>query len=143
MKTYSAKPSDVTRTWYIIDATGVPIGRLATRIATMLTGKAKPMFTHHIDCGDYVVVVNAAQVAATGKKLQDKIYYRHSNYPGGLKEINLADQLAKDPTAVIIHAVRGMITDNKLRPGRLERLKVYAGAEHPHDPQKPQKVSIS
>ena len=142
MKTYSAKPSDVTRTWYVIDAAEAPLGRLATRIATLLTGKEKPQFTQHIDCGDYVIVVNSDKLVATGSKLDKKVYYSHSNYPGGLKEITLKDQIAKDSTKVIEHAVRGMLPVNKLRDGRLARLKIYAGSEHTHDPQKPVVISL-
>lgn len=142
MKTYSAKPNDVTRKWYVIDASEAPLGRLSTRVATLLTGKEKPQFTQHIDCGDYVVVINAAKLVVTGDKLNKKIYYRHSNYPGGLKETKLSDKLAKDPASVIETAVRGMLPVNKLRPERLKRLKVYSGSEHNHDPQKPEVISL-
>jgi large subunit ribosomal protein L13 len=137
MKTYSAKPADVVRTWYVIDASEAPVGRLATVIAALLTGKGKPMFTRHIDTGDYVVVINSDQLKVTGKKLDDKIYYKHSNYPGGLKETSLKDQIAKDSTKVIEHAVRGMLPVNKLRAERLARLKIYKGPEHNHEAQKP------
>lgn len=142
MKTYSAKPSEVVRSWYVIDASEAPLGRVATKIATLLTGKTKPMFTHHIDCGDYVVVINAANLVVTGNKLEKKMYYRHSNYPGGLTETTLAEKMASDPTKVIFQAVRGMLPVNKLRPGRLERLKIYAGAEHNHEAQKPELLSV-
>lgn len=142
MKTYSAKPSDVIRKWYVIDASEAPLGRVSTKIATLLTGKEKPQFTHHIDCGDYVVVINASKLVATGNKMTKKVYYRHSNYPGGLKETILGDMLLKDPEAVIVHAVRGMLPVNKLRDERLKRLKVYAGNEHAHDPQKPELISV-
>jgi len=142
MKTYSAKPTEVNRQWYIVDASEAPLGRLATQVATLLTGKGKPMFTHHIDCGDFVVITNAKDLVVTGKKLQDKKYYRHSQYPGGLKEASLAQKMEKDPTAVITQAVRGMLPVNKLRPGRLERLKVYANSEHKHEAQKPQSISV-
>ncbi|HEY5442316.1 MAG TPA: 50S ribosomal protein L13 [Candidatus Saccharimonadales bacterium] len=142
MKTYSAKPSDVTRQWYVIDASEAPLGRLATRIATLLTGKSKPQFTKHIDCGDYVIVINAAQTVATGDKLNKKVYYSHSNYPGGLKSATLAEKMAKDPTFAITNAVRGMLPVNRLRDERLQRLKVYAGAEHQHAPQQPTAISI-
>jgi len=141
-KTYSAKPSDVTRAWYVVDASEAPLGRVATRVATLLTGKGKPMFTHHIDTGDYVVVINAAQIVVTGNKMRDKRYYRHSHYPGGLKEATLAEKMEKDPTHALEHAVRGMLPVNKLRDGRLARLKVYAGAEHKHDPQQPTVISL-
>jgi large subunit ribosomal protein L13 len=141
-KTYSAKPSDVTRQWYVIDATEAPLGRIAAKVATLLTGKEKPQFTQHIDCGDYVVVINADQLVVTGDKLDKKIYYRHSGYPGGLKETALGDQIAKDSTKVIIHAVRGMLPANKLRDGRLARLKVYGGSEHNHAAQQPVVISV-
>ena len=142
MKTYSAKPSDVTRKWYVIDASEAPLGRVATQVATLLTGKGKPMFTHHIDVGDYVVVINAAQVQVTGPKMDTKMYYRHSGYPGGLTELTMRDKLAKDPTSVIFLAIRGMLPVNKLRPARLERLKIYAGGEHNHEAQKPEPISV-
>ncbi len=142
MKTYSAKPSDVTRKWYVVDASEAPLGRVATQIATLLTGKGKPQFTHHIDCGDYVVVINAAKVVVTGNKLDGKSYYRHSGYPGGLKTASLAEKMALDPTFAITHAVRGMLPPNRLRDDRLQRLKVYADAEHQHDPQKPTQISV-
>lgn len=142
MKTYSAKPADVTRKWYVIDASEAPLGRVATRIATLLTGKEKPMFTAHIDCGDYVVVTNAANIQVTGNKMDKKMYYHHSHYPGGLKEATLTEKMEKDPTHALYHAVRGMLPVNKLRDARLERLKIYAGAEHNHEAQKPEKISV-
>lgn len=142
MKTYSAKPSDVTREWYVIDASTAPLGRVATQIATLLTGKGKPQFTAHIDCGDNVIVINAANVQVTGDKLEKKIYYRHSHYPGGLKETPLKEQLDKDPIEVIVHAVRGMLPVNKLRDARLARLKVYAGTDHKHEAQKPKTITV-
>ena len=142
MKTYSAKPTDVTRTWYLVDASEAPLGRIATKIATLLTGKDKPMFTKHIDCGDYVVVINAKDIVVTGEKLDTKMYYRHSGYPGGLTTMALRDKLATDPTHVVEHAVRGMLPVNKLRDARLARLKIYAGAEHNHEAQKPEAISV-
>jgi large subunit ribosomal protein L13 len=142
MKTYSAKPSDVTRKWYVIDASQAPLGRVATQIAKLLTGKDKPMFTQHIDVGDYVVVVNAAKVQVTGEKMDTKMYYRHSQYPGGLKEATMREKQAKDPTYAIFHAVRGMLPVNKLRDGRLARLKIYADAEHNHEAQKPEVIPV-
>ena len=142
MKTYSAKPSEVTRSWYVIDASEAPLGRVATKVATLLTGKEKPMFTHHIDTGDYVIVINADKVVVTGDKMDKKMYYHHSHYPGGLKEATLAEKMAKDPTHAITHAIRGMLPVNKLRDGRLARLKVYAGAEHNHEAQKPETISL-
>src|SRR5579875_757963 len=141
MKTYSAKPSDVSRKWYVLDASEVSLGRLSTVAATLLLGKHKPQFTAHIDTGDYVIVINAKNVKITGDKLNKKIYYKHSNYPGGLKETALKDKLEKDPESVIVHSIRGMLPDNKLRDDRLKRLKVYAGSEHNHDPQKPESLS--
>ncbi len=142
MKTYSAKPTDVTRKWYVIDAAEAPLGRVATKVATLLTGKEKPMFTHHIDTGDYVIVVNAKNLVVTGAKMTDKMYYHHSHFPGGLKEATLAEKMEKDPTHALFHAIRGMLPVNKLRDGRLERLKIYADAEHKHEAQKPQTISV-
>lgn len=142
MKTYSAKPSEVTRAWYVIDASEAPLGRVSTKIATLLTGKGKPIFTQHIDCGDYVVVVNAEKLVVTGNKLADKKYYRHSQYPGSLKTSTLSDKLAQDPTEVIYLAVKGMLPKNKLMDERLKRLKIYRGEEHNNIAQKPQKVSV-
>lgn len=142
MKTYSAKPTDVNRKWYVIDAAEAPLGRISTVAATLLTGKGKPQFTKHIDTGDYVIVVNADKLVVTGNKLKDKMYYRHSGYPGGLKEISLEAQMEKDSTKPVIHAIRGMLPVNKLRSDRLLRLKVYAGPEHNHEAQKPEKFSV-
>ncbi|MBP7807008.1 50S ribosomal protein L13 [Candidatus Saccharibacteria bacterium] len=142
MKTYSAKPEDVTRAWHEVDATEAPLGRVATVVATLLTGKGKPSFTKHIDCGDFVVVINAADLVVTGDKKLKKVYYKHSHYPGGLRQKTLQEQLDQDPTEVIFKAVRGMLPVNKLRDGRLARLKIYAGSEHQHAPQKPQKYSV-
>lgn len=142
MKTYSAKPSEVTRSWHIIDASQAPLGRISTVAARQLTGKDKPMYTPHIDCGDFVVIINADNLVVTGSKVEKKVYYRHSNFPGGLKETSLKEKLVKDSTDVVYKAVRGMLPVNKLRQDRLARLKIYAGAEHPHDPQKPKKLSL-
>jgi large subunit ribosomal protein L13 len=142
MKTFSAKPTDISRKWYVIDASEAPLGRIATVAATLLTGKGKPMFTQHIDTGDYVIIINTDQLVVTGKKLQDKMYYRHSNYPGGLTETTLAEQMTKDSTKVFEHAIRGMLPVNKLRKARLERLKIYAGSEHNHEAQKPENFSV-
>lgn len=142
MKTYSAKPSEVTRKWYVIDASEVPLGRMATRIASLLLGKGKPMFTQHIDTGDYVIVINAANVQVTGTKMDTKMYYRHSGFPGGLTELTMRQKLEKDPTSAVFNAVRGMLPVNKLRPARLERLKIYPGAEHNHEAQKPESISL-
>ena len=142
MSTYSAKPSEVTRKWYVIDASEAPLGRVATRVATLLTGKEKPMFTKHIDCGDFVVIINAAQTVVTGNKNTGKMYYRHSNFPGGLTELTFDEVMAKDPTKAIFLAVRGMLPVNKLRDERLKRLKIYAGPEHNHEAQKPEAISV-
>lgn len=141
-RTYSAKPSEVTRDWYIVDASEQTLGRLATVIATYLTGKHKPMYTAHIDCGDSIVVINAAKIGVTGSKLTSKKYYRYSGYPGGITETTLEQQLKKDPTRVIVAAVKGMLPKNRLQAGRLERLKVYAGKDHPHSPQNPKELEI-
>lgn len=142
MKTYSAKPADVTRVWYVVDASEAPLGRVATQVAQLLTGKGKPQFTKHIDVGDYVIVINAAQTVATGNKQEKKVYYSHSNYPGGLKEATLSEKMIKDPTFAIRNAVRGMLPVNKLRDERLQRLKIYADAEHQHEAQKPVNYSV-
>lgn len=137
MKTYSAKPTEVERKWYVIDASQVPLGRMSTVAAQLLTGKGKPQFTKHIDCGDYVIVINAADLVATGNKLEDKKYYRYSGYPSGLTTTTLKAQLEKDATQPVFKAIRGMLPVNKLRAERLKRLKIYAGAEHDHAAQKP------
>ncbi len=142
MKTYSAKPTEVERKWYVIDASEATLGRVSTEIAVILTGKNKPMFTKHIDCGDYVIVINADNLVVTGGKETKKIYYRHTKYPGGLKETSLNEMMAKDSTKVIEKSVRGMLPVNKLRDGRLARLKIYSGMEHNHEAQKPVNYSI-
>ncbi len=142
-KTYSAKPTDVNRQWYVVDAAELPLGRLSTKVADLLTGKGKPMFTKHIDCGDYVVVINADNLVVTGKKVEDKMYYKHSNYPGGLRETNLKFELEKDSTKVIFKSVRGMLPVNKLRDDRLARLKIYAGTEHNHAAQQPKVLKLA
>ncbi|MBI5357923.1 50S ribosomal protein L13 [Candidatus Saccharibacteria bacterium] len=142
VKTYSAKPTEVTRTWYVLDASQLPLGRLSTKIATLLTGKGKTMFTKHVDCGDYVVVINAKDLVVTGNKVQDKKYYRHTQYPGGIKEATLEERLEKNPTKVIEDSVKGMLPVNKLRAGRMLRLKVYADSEHPHAPQNPTTLDL-
>ena len=142
MKTYSTKPSDVTRKWYLIDASQASLGRVASQVATLLLGKDKPQFTKHIDVGDYVVVINAAATVTTGNKSLDKKYYRHSNYPGGLTETSLGEKMEKDPTFAITHAVRGMLPVNRLRDERLKRLKVYADADHKHEAQQPEVIAV-
>jgi large subunit ribosomal protein L13 len=143
IKTYSAKPTEVVRDWYVADAAGMTLGRLATVVATHLTGKNKPMYTTHIDCGDNVVVINAAQIVVTGNKLADKKYYRHSKYPGGITEMSLARLLETHPERVIEQAVKGMLPKNRLQADRCKRLKVYAGADHPHDAQNPQLIGAT
>jgi len=140
--TYSAKPTEVERKWYVIDASEAPLGRISTKAATLLTGKEKPMFTKHIDCGDFVVIINAEKTIVTGKKATDKMYYKHSNYPGGLTELTFSEVMAKDPTKAIYKSIRGMLPVNKLRNDRLKRLKIYAGNEHNHNAQKPELLSL-
>jgi large subunit ribosomal protein L13 len=137
MKTYVAKPAEIERSWYIVDAEGQTLGRLASQIAAVLRGKHKPIFTPHVDCGDYVVVINAEKIHVTGQRLEQKKYYRHSGYPGGLKEISLADQLERYPTRPVELAVKGMLPKNKLGRKMFKKLKVYAGTDHPHDAQQP------
>ncbi len=135
MKTYSQKPAEVTRSWHIIDAKGRVLGQVATEIASKIIGKHKPTFTPHVDGGDYVVVINAAQVEVSGNKVQDKMYYSYSGFPGGLRVQNFAELLAKYPERIIEAAVYNMLPKNKLRTDRMKRLKVYTGAEHPHQGQ--------
>ena len=142
MKTYSQKPAEVTRKWYVIDASQAPLGRVATTVASLLIGKGKPTVTSHVDGGDYVIVINTDNVQVTGKKMTDKMYYRHTPYPGGLKTASLTDKIGKDSTDVIFQAVRGMLPVNKLRDGRLDRLKIYPGADHQHEAQKPETLSL-
>jgi len=142
MKTFMQRKEDVQREWYLVDATGKTLGRLASEIAKILMGKHKPTYTPHVDGGDFVVVVNAEKIHATGKKLDKKIYYRHTGYPGGLKETTLREMLQKKPEEVIRLAVRGMLPKNKLRDRRMKRLKVYAGPEHPHKAQNPKPLEL-
>ncbi len=137
MKTYSAKPGEIQRDWYVVDAEGQTLGRLATQIADRLRGKGKPQFTPHVDTGDFVVVVNAEKIGVTGKKLDDKMYYRHSGYPGGLRQRPLREQLNRLPTEVLRKAVRGMLPRNRLGRQQLTKLKIYAGPDHPHSAQEP------
>ena len=143
MKTYVAKPSDRERNWLIVDATGLTLGRLSTQIADVLRGKRKPTYTPHIDTGDFVVVINAEKISVTGKKLEDKLYYRHSGYPGGLKSRTLAEMLERRPEEVIRIAVKGMLPRNRLARKQLTKLKVYAGPDHPHAAQMPQPMEIA
>ncbi len=132
MKTYSVKASEIKREWHVIDASDKVLGRLATGVARLLMGKHKPMFSRHLDTGDFVVVVNAGKVRVTGNKAKQKLYYRHSGYPGGLKSINLEDMLKTRPDRVIEHAVKGMLPKNRLGNSMIKKLKVYAGDSHPH-----------
>lgn len=142
MKTYSQKPSEVTRKWIVVDASQAPLGRIATTIAKYLIGKYKPTYTAHIDGGDYVIVINTDKLVVTGNKLEDKMYYSHSGFPGGIKERTLKEQMVKDSTKVIEEAVKGMLPKNKLLDERMKRLKVYAGPEHAHAAQTPVQVEI-
>jgi len=141
-KTYVPKSGDISHEWRLVDANGQNLGRLATQIASMLLGKDKPTFTPGVDTGDFVVVVNAERITVTGNKMEDKIYYRHSGYPGGLKEINLRDQLKKHPDRVIKRAVWGMLPHNRYGRKIYKKLKVYAGPDHPHDAQHPTLVEL-
>jgi large subunit ribosomal protein L13 len=140
MKTYNAKPGEITREWYLVDAEGQTLGRLATRLADLLRGKGKPQFTPHVDTGDFVVVVNAEKVAVTGNKLDSKVYYRHSGYPGGLRERTLREQLARRPEEVLRKAVKGMLPRNRLGRQQLTKLRIYAGPDHPHEAQEPKRL---
>ena len=142
MKTYSPKPEHIERRWYVLDADGQILGRLASEVATLLRGKHKPMFAPHMDTGDHVIVVNADKVELTGKKLEDKIAWRHSGHPGGLRTINVGDQLRTHPDRVIERAIKGMLPHNTLGRQMLKKLKVYAGPEHPHAAQQPQTFEI-
>jgi large subunit ribosomal protein L13 len=137
MKTYSAKPGEIARDWYLVDAEGKTLGRLATQIADTLRGKRKPQYTPHVDTGDFVIVVNAEKIAVTGNKLDGKLYYRHSGYPGGLKVRPLREQLERRPTEVLRKAVKGMLPRNKLANQQITKLKIYAGPDHPHESQSP------
>ncbi len=135
MRTYSTKVSDIEREWWVLDASGKTLGRLASEVARLLKGKHKPIYSPHLDVGDYVIVVNAAGVRVTGNKLTQKIYYRHSGYPGGLKSTSLKRMMETYPTRVIEHAVKGMLPHNRLGAAMFKKLKVYPGAEHPHQGQ--------
>ena len=143
MKTYNAKPGEVERRWYVVDADGQTLGRLATRIADTLRGKGKAQYTPHVDTGDFVVVVNAEKILVTGNKLDQKRYYRHSGYPGGLRSRTLREQLERRPTEVIRKAVKGMLPRNRLARQQLNKLKVYAGPDHPHEAQAPKPLEVS
>ena len=142
-RTYVTKQEDVKREWYVVDAAGQTLGRLATRIASILRGKHKPTFSPSVDTGDYVIIVNAERVRVTGRKLDQKIYYRHTGYPGGLKQITLRDQLKKHPTRVVEHAVRGMLPKNRIGRQMFKKLKIYAGPDHPHEAQQPKPLELT
>lgn len=141
-KTFSQKPADVTRRWVLIDAKDATLGRISTAIAKYLIGKYKPTYTPHVDGGDYVVVINAKELVVTGAKETDKMYYRHSGFPGGLKEAQLKALREKSPESIIEEAVKGMLPKNKLSPERMARLRIFPGAEHDHAAQKPEKVEV-
>lgn len=138
MKTFSAKPQETTRKWYVIDADGATLGRLAVEAANLLRGKNKPQYTPHVDTGDFVIVINAEKIVVTGKKETDKLYRSHSGYPGGFKEISFKAMMEKDPTRAIEKAVKGMLPHNTLGDSQFQKLKVYAGSNHPHEAQKPE-----
>lgn len=142
MKTYVAKPKEIVRDWYVVDAEGKTLGRLASGIAQILKGKHKPSYAPNCDVGDHVIVINAEKVQVTGNKLSQKMYYRHSMYPGGLKAISLGEQLDQHPTRVIEAAVKGMLPKNKLGRAMIKKLKVYASSEHPHQAQSPKPIDL-
>jgi large subunit ribosomal protein L13 len=142
MKSYMARPLEVERKWYVVDAEGQTLGRLATEIATILRGKNKPQYTPHVDTGDFVVVVNAEKVIVTGRKAEQKVYRRHSGYPGGLKETSYERMMERRPTEILRRAVKGMMPKNRLARQQLRKLKIYAGPEHPHAAQNPQPYEV-
>lgn len=142
MSTFSAKPAEVEHDWYLVDASGCTLGRLATGIATRLRGKHKPIYTPHVDTGDYIVVINAAKIRVTGNKLKDKMYHHHTGYIGNLKSISLEDLLAKSPETVIKKAVKGMLPKNKLGAVMIKKLRVYGGPDHDHAAQQPQRLEL-
>jgi large subunit ribosomal protein L13 len=142
VKTISAKPEAIEREWLVIDAEGQTLGRLATRVATILRGKHKAVFTPHVDCGDHVIVINADKIQVTGRKLDQKYYYRHSGYPGGLKKVSLRGQMDKNPAFVIETAVRGMLPKNRLGRKMIKKLRVYSGPNHPHQAQQPKPLEL-
>ncbi|MEX2007009.1 MAG: 50S ribosomal protein L13 [Candidatus Saccharimonadales bacterium] len=142
MKTYSLKPTDIKRQWYLLDAAQASMGRVASFAARLLLGKDKPNQSPHMDSGDFVVIINAKDTKFTGNKGEKKIYYRHSGFPGGLKQKTLNEAMAQDPTYALRHAIRGMLPPNKLRTERLKRLKIYPEAEHPHRGQNPKEISL-
>ena len=142
MQTYMANPDKIERKWYVVDAEGCTLGRLASGVASVLRGKNKPQFTPHVDTGDYVIVVNADKIKVTGKKLEQKIYYNHSDYVGGMKETTLREMMAKKPEEVVAHAVSGMLCKNKLRSRMMTRLRVFAGPNHDHAAQNPEVLNF-
>lgn len=142
MKTFSAKPAEVKREWFVIDATDKVLGRVATEIAIRLRGKHKPEFTPHVDTGDHIVVINAEKIAVTGNKEEGKIYYRHTGFPGGIKDVNVRQLREKSPTRILENAVRGMIPKNSLGRAMLKKLHLYAGPEHKHQAQEPQELEL-
>jgi large subunit ribosomal protein L13 len=142
MKSYMARPLEVERRWYVVDAEGQTLGRLATEIARVLRGKNKPQYTPHVDTGDFVVVVNAEKVVVTGKKAEQKVYRWHSGYPGGLKETSYEQMMERRPTEILRRAVKGMMPKNRLARQQLRKLKIYAGPEHPHAAQNPQRLEV-
>lgn len=141
-KTYVTKPEDIERNWYVVDASGQTLGRLASEVAQVVRGKHKPIYSPSVDVGDYVIVINAERIHVTGKKRDEKIYYRHSGYPSGLKEVPLGRMLEEHPTRVIRRAVKGMLPKNRLGRKMLKKLKVYAGPEHPHEAQQPEPLEF-
>ena len=142
MKTYAVKAGEIERRWYVVDAQGKTLGRLATQVARILRGKHKPTFSPHLDVGDHVIIINADKIQVTGKKLDTKRYYRYSGYLGGLKSVVLREQLEKHPDRVLIHAIRGMLPKNRLGRAMLRKLKIYAGSEHPHAAQQPEPLEL-
>lgn len=142
MKTFMASPATIDRKWYVVDATDMTLGRLASEVAKVLRGKNKPIFTPHMDCGDYVIIINAEKIKVTGRKLDQKIYYHHSDYVGGMKEVTLREKLAKKPEQVVELAVKGMLPKGPLGRQMYTKLHVYAGAEHPHTAQKPEVLAF-
>lgn len=142
MSTYMAKNEEVERSWFVVDAENKTLGRLASKIAQYIRGKHKPTFTHHVDMGDYVIVVNAEKINLSGNKLDQKKYYKHSNYPGVITEVTYRELLAKNPEFIIEKAVKGMLPSNKLGRKMIKKLKVYSGANHPHQAQKPEKIEL-
>jgi large subunit ribosomal protein L13 len=141
-KTTILRPGEFERDWYVVDASGITLGRLATRVATILRGKHKPGYAPHMDVGDFVIVVNAEKIHVTGNKMEDKTYWSHTKYPGGIRLISLKDKMEKDPAFAVTNAIKGMIPHNKLGRRVLKKLKVYAGAKHPHESQRPKELAL-